>query len=163
MAIEAPLSKYKKKTFIIWIVVCLSFTALFLYDGYLSKYKWSMRYSFYEEHVLKKGGKPDDTMVWNQKWLPIICFGAAVLLGAYLLAVRNKKLVADENELVFSAKEKISYNSIEKIDKTNFGSKGYFIITYKDKSGSEVSRKISDRNYDNLSAVLDHLVTKIKG
>jgi hypothetical protein len=78
-------------------------------------------------------------------------------------ALKDKKLLADENELVFSNKEKIPYDSIQKIDKTCFGSKGFFLITYKNKNGSEISRKISDRTYDNLAAILDKLVAKIKG
>jgi hypothetical protein len=161
MAIEAPVSKFRKNNLKVYTAACIIFAIVFAYDGYLSKYQWSMRYSFYEEHVLKKGGKPDDTMVWNQKWLPLACGGIAVLFGATLFAIRNKKIVADENELVISNKEKISYDSIQKIDKTNFGSKGFFIITYKNKNGSEVNRKLSDRTYDNLTAILDKLVAKI--
>jgi hypothetical protein len=161
MALVAPLSKYKKKTFIIWIAVCLGFTALFLYDGYLSKYKWSMRYSFYEEHVLKNDGKPDDTMVWNQKWLPVICVGIAALLGAYLFIISNKKVVAEENGLVIDGKVNIAYDSIQKIDKTNFDSKGCFILTYSGPDGKDIDRKISDKDYDNLGPILNHLVAKI--
>jgi hypothetical protein len=112
----------------------------------------------------------------NYKIYIAVCIVAAVWLGydgyfnkkfaeehkgVYIVAVRNKKLIAGENELILGAKEKIPYDSIEKIDKTNFGSKGYFIITYKDKDGGEVSRKISDKSYDNLAAILDHLVAKI--
>ncbi len=92
---------------------------------------------------------------------PYYLIGAAVLLAGYFFVIKSKKIIADENELVISAKEKISYDAIEKIDKTNFESKGFFIVTYKDQSGGEVDRKISDRKYDNLSAVLEHLVAKI--
>ena len=84
-----------------------------------------------------------------------------MLLGVYLFAIGSKKLVADENELVISAKEKIAYDSIEKIDKTHFEAKGVFVITYKNKTGNEVNRKLSRRRYDNLAAILDHLVAKI--
>ena len=151
MGIEAPISKFKKTNFKIYIVLCLAAAIWLGYDGYISS-------EFREKH--SPDGKPDSTLVFNQ-WAPPFFIGAAVLLGAYLFAVKNKKLVADENELVFSAKEKIPYDSIEKIDKTHFGSKGHFTITYKDKDGNEVSRKISNRNYDNLAAVLDHIVAKI--
>lgn len=158
MAIEAPVSKFKKNGLILWMVVCLGVAIIFAYDGYLSKYEWSLRHSFYEKHV--KDGQPDDTMVFNQK-SPFFFIGAAVLLGAYFFTIRNKKLIADENELIISDKERISYDSIQAIDKTYFKSKGRFIITYKDKNGKEVDRKISDRQYDNLEPVLDHLVAKI--
>ena len=161
MALVAPLSRYKKKTFIIWIVVCLGFAVLFLYDGYLSKYKWSMRYSFYEEHVLKNDGKPDDTMIWNQKQLPVICIGIAILLGVRLLLINNKKVVAEETGLVIDGKINIAYDSIQKIDKTNFDSKGHFTLTYKGPNGSDIDRKISDKDYDDLKPILDHLVAKI--
>ena len=65
MAIEAPISKFKKNGLILWMVVCIGVAIIFAYDGYLSKYEWSLRYSFYEKHV--KDGQPDDTMVFNQK------------------------------------------------------------------------------------------------
>ena len=159
MAIEAPLSKFKKSNFKIAVAACVIFAAVFAYDGYLSKYEWSLRYKFYEKHV--KQGKPDDTMIFNQK-APIFLLAAAVLLVARLWSLKDKKLLADESELIISAKEKIPYDSIQKIDKTHFGSKGYFIITYKNKNGGEINRKINNKKYDNLSAVLDELVAKIR-
>jgi len=160
MTIESPVSKFKKTNFKIYIVVCIVAAIWLGYDGYFNK-------KFKEEHT-GPDGRPDSTLVFNQKAPPFF-IGAAVLLGVYIVAVRNKKLVAGENELIISearlsspkSKEKIPYDSIQKIDKTHFGSKGYFIITYKDKGGNQVSRKISDKSYDNLAAVLDHLVAKI--
>jgi len=158
MAIEAPLSKYKKTNFKLYIAVCIVVGVFFAYDGYLSKYEWSHRRSFYEEHV--KEGRPDDTMIFNQK-APIFLIIAAAVLGWRFWTIKDRKLLADEHELIISDKEKISYDSIQKIDKTHFGSKGFFLITYRDKNGSEVNRKVSDKTYDNLSAILDHLVAKI--
>ncbi len=70
-------------------------------------------------------------------------------------------MIADENDLIISDKERIPYDSIQEIDKTHFKSKGHFVITYKDKNGKEVDRKITDRQYDNLEPVLDHLVAEI--
>ena len=181
MAIEALYSKFKKTNLKIYIVVCIVVAIIFAYDGYLSKYKWSMRYNFYKEHVVDNDGKPTATMRFNRGSPPFF-IGVAVLLGLYLFAVRNKKLIADENELIISNKERVAYGSIQKIDKTYFRSKtkrkfvgdqsgnvqetrsapeGYFIITYKDNSGREVKRKLSSRTYDNLAAVLDELVAKI--
>ncbi len=152
MAIEAPISKFKKTNFKIYIVLCLAAATWFGYDGYFNQ-------KFKEKHT-NADGIPDSTLTFNQKSPPFF-IGAAALFTVYLLAVRNRKLIADDNELAISAKEKIPYDSIQKIDKTYFGSKGYFIITYKDKDGNEVSRKISNKGYDNLAALLEHLVTKI--
>lgn len=153
MAIEAPISKFKKNGLKIYIVVCLAAAMWLAYDGYLNE-------EFKEKH-LDADGKPDSILVINQKG-PIFLIGAAVLLGGYLLTLKNKKLSADENELVFSDKEKIAYDSIQKIDKTHFDSKGHFILTYKNENNKEVDRKINKRNYDNLTAVLDHLVDQLK-
>lgn len=152
MAIEAPLSKHKKTNLKIYIVVCLVLAIWFGYDGYFSD-------KFREKHT-DDNGIPDGTLVFNQKSPPFF-FGAAVLLGVYLFAIKSKKVIADENELIISAKERVAYDSIQKIDKTHFGSKGYFIITYKGKNGAEIDRKLSDRMYDNLAAILDELVAKI--
>jgi len=152
MAIEAPLSKHKKNNFKIYIAVCIGLAIWFGYDGYFNE-------KFKERHT-DANGTPDATLAVNQNAPPFL-IGAGVLLGAYLFAIRNKKVIADENELVISDKERIPYDSIQKIDKTLFDSKGYFLITYKDKNSSEVNRKLSDRTYDNLTAILEHLVAKI--
>ena len=158
MAIEAPYSKYNKTNFKIDIILCIGLAIIFAYDGYLSKYEWSLRRSFYEEHVID--GKPDGDMVFNQK-SPFVFVALAAVITVFFLARKNKKLVADDNELIISTNEKISYDSIQKINKTHFDKKGFFVLTYKDKSGNEVDRKISNRKYDNLTAILDHLVAKI--
>ena len=158
MPIEAPLSKYKKNNFKIYIVVCIVFTIWFGYDGYLSKYQWSHRRSFYEKHV--KEDQPDDTMIFN-RIAPIFLVILAAALAGRFSTVKNRKLLADENELIINNKEKISYDSIQKIDKTHFDSKGFFLITYKDKTGGEINRKLSVKNYDNLAAIVDKLVAKI--
>ena len=160
MAIEAPISKHKKTNLKIYIGACILAAVVFAYDGYLSKYKWSKRYSFYKEHVLDNNGKPTATMNFNRKSPPVFASGA-ILLAAYLLAIRNRKLIAEESELVVSAKKRIPYQSMEKIDKTYFDSKGFFIVTYKDESGRQVNLKLSDRTYDNLGAVLEKLVAEI--
>ncbi|MCH8119206.1 MAG: hypothetical protein IIC00_05695 [Planctomycetes bacterium] len=158
MAIEALYSKYNKTSFKIGIVLCVAVAIIFAYDGYLSKYEWSLRRSFYEEHV--KDGKPDFDMVFNQK-SPLVFVAFAAVLTAWFRARKNKKVIADENELIISDKKRISYDSIEQIDKTYFEKKGFFVITYKDKDGKEVRHKLNERTYDNLAAILEYLVAKI--
>jgi hypothetical protein len=160
MAIEAPVSKFTKTNIKIYIAACAAAAVIFAYDGYLSKYKWSGRYSFYKEQVLDNDGRPTQTMNFNRKSPPFF-IGAAILFAVYLFVIKNNKLIADENGLVFSTKEKIPYDSIQKINKTYFEKKGFFVITYKDEHGNQVDRKITERKYDNLAAVLDHLVAKI--
>jgi len=158
MAIEAPYSKYSKNNFKIAIVLCLGAAIIFAYDGYLSKYEWSLRRSFYEKHV--EDGKPDFDMVFNQK-SPFVFVGLAAVTTVWFWARKNKKLLADENELIISNKERISYDSIQQIDKTYYEKKGFFVITYKTEGDNEVNWKVSDRKYDNLAAILEHLVAKI--
>ena len=114
---------------------------------------------FIEENT-DENGTPNSTLIFNQKSPPFLA-GTAVFFGAYLFVVKKRKLIADENELVFSAKEKIPYDSIEAIDKTYFEKKGFFVITYKNESGNQANRTIRNRKYDNLTAILDHLVAKI--
>ena len=153
MALVAPLSKYKKNTFLVWMVVLAGFGAYCIYDGYYNE-------TFRAKHT-GADGKPDATLIWNQKWLPIFCGGSAVLLGAYLLVIRNRKIVADDAGLVINGKINIAYDSIQKIDKTHFDSKGHFTLTYKSADGREINCKITDKDYDGLGPVLNHLVTKI--
>jgi len=160
MTVEAPISKYKKTNFKIFFGICIAIAVIFAYDGYLSKYEWSGRYSFYKEQVLDNDGKPTPTMKFNRKSPPFFLAGA-VLFAVSLYLLKDKRLIADENELVISDKKRISYDSIQQIDKTYFEKKGFFVITYKDKRGGEVRLRLSDRKYDNLPAVLEHLVAKI--
>lgn len=156
MAIEAPVSKFKRTNLKIYIVVCIIFAIWFGYDGYYNQ-------KFIEKNT-DENGNPNSTLVFNQKSPPFF-IGAAALLAVYLFILKDKKLIAEEKELIFCGrfrdKKGISYDSIEKLDKTYFDSKGYFIITYKDNEGKEVNRKISDRTYDNLASILDHLVAEI--
>ncbi len=152
MAIEAPYSKYRKTNFKIYIVICAALGTWFCYDGYFNE-------KFKQKHVDSEG-RPDSTLVFNQKSPPLF-IAAALFLSARLFATARKKVIADENQLIINNKEKISYGSIQKIDKTYFDSKGHFIITYENKDGSKLNRKLSSRVYDNLEAVLNHLVAKI--
>ena len=152
MAIEAPISKFKKNNLKIYIAVCIGLAIWCIYDGYFSE-------KFEKDHT-DDAGNAMGWLVVNRKAPPYL-IGAAVLFGACLFAIRNKKLLADENDLIISDRKRISYSSIQKIDKTYFDKKGFFVITYKDKDGNEVNRRISDRKYDNLAAILDHLVAKI--
>jgi hypothetical protein len=158
MAIEAPTSKFRKTNFKICIGICIATAIIFAYDGYVSKYQWSLRHSFYKEHV--KDGKPDIDMVINQK-APFVFIALAAVITAWFWTRRNKKIIADENELLISCKKRIPYDSIQQIDKTYFEKKGFFVITYKDKRQSEATLRLSNRKYDNLPAVLEHLVAKI--
>ncbi len=152
MAIEAPISKYKKTNYKIAIAVFLGLAIWCVYDGYFNE-------EFMEEYSDDEGN-PVGWLVVNRKAPPFLA-GAAALLGGYLLILRKKKLIADENELIFGDRDRVPYDSIEKIDKTHFEKKGFFVLTYKNENGKEVNRKLSDKKYDNLSAVLDHLVAKI--
>jgi len=152
MAIEAPLSKYKRNNLIIGIAVCLVMALWFGYDGRFNQ-------EFIAKHTLETG-RPDGALVFNQKSPPFFVAGA-LLLGAYWYAIRNRKLVAAADALVFAGGKKILYDAIEQIDKTHFETKGLFTITYKSGDGRLVQHKLTDRQYDNLKLILDHLVAQI--
>ena len=159
MAIEAPISKFKINGFKIYIAVCLIAAAVLAYDGYLSKYEWSKRHDFYIEHVVENDDNPDAIMTLNRR-VPPVLFIVAILLGIRWYIIKDKKLIAGDNSLITPNRE-IAYDSVQTIDKTHFNSKGYFVITYKDYQGVDTDLKISDKNYDNLAAILDLLVAKI--
>ena len=152
MAIEAPVSKHRKNNLIIIIVVLIAGSAWCAYDGYINE-KWIKDHTDAE-------GNAETYLVFNRR---AAFFGipAAVVLGAWLMVVKGKKLVADDEALIMDGKDRIAYDSIQAIDKTKFKSKGTFAITYKTSEGQEKCLEISDRKYDNLSAILDELVAKI--
>ena len=152
MDIEAPISKFKKTNIKICIAVCIGLVIWCVYDAH-----------FNEEFIKKytdAEGNPTGWLLINENAPPFI-IGAAILFGVYLFSLKDKKLVADENELVINDKKRISYDSIRQINKTYFDKKGFFVITYKNKEESEVRLRLSDRKYDNLTAILEHLVAKI--
>lgn len=152
MIIEAPISKFKKTNIKICIAVCIGLVIWCIYDAH-----------FNEEFIKKytdDDGNPTGWLVINKKAPPFL-IGAAILFGVYLFSLKNKKLIADENELVINNKKRIAYDSIQQINKTYFEKKGFFVITYKNKGGSEVRLKLNDRKYDNLPAVLECLIEKI--
>jgi hypothetical protein len=152
VAIEAPLSKYKRNNFLIGIIVCLVMAVWFGYDGRYNQ-------GFIAKHTLDQG-RPDGALIFNQKSPPFFVAGA-LLLGVCWYAIRNRKLVAAEDALVFAGKKKIPYDAIEQIDKTYFETKGLFTVTYKTESGRLVRRKLSDRQYDNLKPILEYLIAQI--
>ncbi len=152
MAIIAPLSKYKRNNILIFIAIMLAAAAYCAYDGYYNK-------DFIEKHTDTEGN-PKSTLTFNRKSPPVF-IAVALLLGGYVVVIKNNRIIADEDQLVINDKEKITYDSIQKIDKTHFDSKGFFTVTYKPETSQEIDRKISDRKYDNLAAVLDQIVAKI--
>ena len=152
MAVEAPYSSYRKTNCILYIILLLGFGIWCAYDGYYNE-DWIQKHT-------NPDGSPQFYLSFNRQ-IPFYAGAAIVAIAAFWLSVRNKKLVADENELIISEKEKIPYSSIQQIDKTHFESKGFFIISYKDKDGKDVLKAISYKKYDNLKAVLELLVSKI--
>ena len=135
MAIEASVSKYKLKSLKIYMAICVVAAIVFGYDGYLSKYEWSKRQGFYNEHFVENDGAPDSTMAFNRNSPPVF-LAVAVIFAVRLAMIINKKILADESGVVIG-KQTVSYDSIEKIDKTRFGQKGYFIVTFKNAQGNE--------------------------
>ena len=151
MSIVAPYSKYKKNNFKIVAGICLACAAWFFYDGYLNE-------TFIQKHS-DENGNPNSTLIFNQKSPPVfLAIASCCAIGLFI--VKNKKIILDENSLVLP-KQTINCDSIEAIDKTFFDAKGFFTITHKNQKGDENTLKISCKNYDNLTAVLDELVVKI--
>ncbi|MCK5174751.1 MAG: hypothetical protein KAR47_15260 [Planctomycetes bacterium] len=151
MAIEAPLGKYNKTNVKIFIVALLGLAIWFAYDGYFNQ-------TFIDKYT-DSDGAMEGTLVFNRKAPPFLIVGA-VVLGAYYFAISKKKVVADDQSLI-TCKVTIDYDRIEAIDKTHFDSKGYFIVMYKDGQDKDCRLKLSDRTYDNLSAILDELIARI--
>ncbi len=153
MAVVAPFCKYKKTNLKIYIVMLVAFALYFAYDGYYNQ-------KFIHKHT--NLGKPDSTLVFNRKVPPVLLVGAAVI-AIWYWKVKDKKLVAADEGLVFSEKDKILYDSIESINKTDYDSKGFFVVEHRSADKQKLQRKVSNRTYDNLDAVLEAIVSKITG
>lgn len=149
---SANYCKHKKQNLVIAIVVFLGLGVWFAYDGYLNK-------DFIERHTSEEG-IADDTLNFNRN-APYGMAVLAIAAAARFAVVKDRKLTADEKGLDFFGKERIEYSDVESVNKTWFDSKGYFIVTYKDRDGKEQEKKISKGQYDGLKDVLDTLVSKI--
>jgi hypothetical protein len=152
MEIVAPLSKHKRNSLIIMIVAIVGFAVWCVYDGYINT-------SFIEEHTDAETGKPNETLVFNQKGPPFMLLGAA-LIGGYWFLIRKRCIVATDTELVINGKIRILYDDVQAIDKTHFENKGFFHILHT-RRGKEVKTRIDDRQYDKLQPILDHLIAQI--
>jgi hypothetical protein len=150
MSIEAHLSKYKKHNMLIMAVIFIVAGGWFYYDGYHNP-------TFIKKHTID--GQPDDTLKIHLYGFPFLFAAGAVTLIRFWM-IKDKKVVVDDQGL-HCEKTTILYDRIDSIDKTHFDSKGFFVIHYKDDQQQVVKLKLSDRLYDNLPAVLDHLVSKM--
>lgn len=148
--IEAPVSRYKRNNYLIWTVLLIGLAVWFAYDGYKNE-------KFIAKHT--KDGIPDATLKSHRVSPPFMIFGGLVL-GAVSLVIRNRKITADDQALQVN-KTTIPYERIEAVDKTHFDKKGYFVLTWNNSDQKKESMKLSDRDYDNLPAVLDRIVEKI--
>lgn len=154
MSVIAPYCQYKRTNFKIGILILAVAAVWFAYDGHFSK-------KFIERHT--KNGQADPTLVFHQKYALPIFGGAAAVLFVVFCGVKGKKVTADEQELILSNGSKIAYNSIESVNKTEYQAKGFFTVEYKSQDGQKKLCKISNRDFDNLDAVLEVLVAKITG
>lgn len=156
MAVEAPYSSFKLKNYIIYIIMLVGFGGWMIYDGYFKE-------SFIQKHTnvneITGESSPDATLVFHQKG-PFMMFALAAGFAFRWFVLKNFKIVADEEKIVFG-KRNILIDSIEKIDKTHFATKGHFTIHYKDANEGDCQLRLSDRKYDGLNEMLDHVVKKI--
>lgn len=148
--IEAPISRYTRNSLIVGTIIMVGWGAWSIYDGYYNE-------NFIEKYT--KDGKPDATLLFNQKSPPFMFVAAALLAGRWV-QIRKRKVVAGDTELVINDKIHIPYDAIEQIDKTLFKKKGVFVVTYT-QSGKKYHQKLSENAYDNMVAILDHLVAQI--
>jgi hypothetical protein len=151
LVIEAPISKYTRYSLVIWMMVLVGCGVWFFYDGYYNK-------AFIDKYT-EKDGTPKFELWFNQKSPPFFFVAAALFAGRWVL-IRKRKVVAQDAELVINDKIHIPYETIEQIDKTLFKKKGVFTVTYS-QGGKQRHQKLSENTYDNMEAILDHLVAQI--
>ena len=144
----ATYSRHKKQNLKIWMIVLIGCAIWFSYDGYVNK-------GFIEKHT--KEGKADSTLNFNRKSPPVFLLGAAVF-GAILYIRKDKKIQTDDKSIILANGTKICFETIERVDKTNFEKKGFFELAYK-AGGKEEKQIFSRYQYDNMEAVLDEVIS----
>ncbi|AQQ69950.1 hypothetical protein SMSP2_00284 [Limihaloglobus sulfuriphilus] len=144
--VEAKYSKHKLNNLLIYSVVCLVVAGWFAYDGYISK-------DFIEKHTIE--GKPDTTLVFNQKSPPVFVIVGAAFFANFLIA-RKRRVLAGNMSLSVPGKGEITYESMTEISHDD-GS--YFIQYVKD--GIEKEIELSARKYDGLSDLMQFVSGKV--
>ena len=152
MAVEATFSKFKVQNDWFYIGVCLVASFFMIKDGYIDQ-------DFIAKHTLENG-KPDETLLFFNQIPPFIMIPLAIWFAVLFFINKGKKIVAGDTE-VTDGKVSVAYSSIEAIDKSQFDKKGIVTIIYEDGQGQEQQLKLSDRTYDHLPAVVDHIAAKI--
>ena len=149
--IEAPISRYTRNSLVIGMIALFGFGVYCIYDGYYNQ-------AFIEKYT-NEDGTPDATLLFNQKSPPLL-FALGLCVAGRWVWIRKRKVVAGDTELVINDKIHIPYDAIEQIDKTLFKKKGMFVVTYT-QCGQTFHKKLSEHTYDNMEAILDHLVAQI--
>ena len=152
MAIEARISKSTKFWLLIYVLGLVGLAGWFAYDGFRNKI-------FIEKHTNEEGEA--DGALWFNKKSPPFFLGGALVMGLRLFVVSKRRIVAEESELVIHNKVRIPYDAIQEIDKTHFKTKGVFTLAYDSPGGERLRHKVDSRDYDNMTAILDHLVEQI--
>jgi len=152
MDIVGPISKQKRNTLVLYMVMTVALGLYCVYDGFFNA-------TFIQNHS-GADGKPDSTLVFNRYAPPAMLLVAAVF-GWHWYRIRDRRVVATDRELIITDTLKIPYDVVEQIDKTHFEDKGFFVITYKTDGGRETTARLHGRDYDDLGPILDRLVEKI--
>ncbi len=151
MSVSATYSKHKLGNYRIAVIALVALSIWCAYDGYYNQ-------DFIEKHTTEEG-KADDTLIFCQKF-PFLGIPAALAAGGAFFYFRKKELTADEQALVLSSGKQIDYDKIQEIDHTDFEKKGKFQIKYAENE-SEKFITLSDKKWDNLNGILEHLISKI--
>ena len=152
MAIEAPISKGTKLRLLTYALVLVGLAGWFGYDGFLNQ-------EFMAEHT-SEAGVAEFALTFNQKSPPFF-LAAALLFALRLFVVRKRRIVAEESELIIHENLRIPYDAIQEIDRTHYKAKGVFALAYDSPGGERLRHKVDSRDYDNMTAILDHLVQQI--
>jgi hypothetical protein len=153
MAIKVPVSRYRKNNHLIALVICLALAAWCFYDGRYNK-------EFIQKHTNPDGTPNDPWLIVNRNAPPYLLI-AGVLVIANFYRVRNQRVRIDEDTLFINGLS-IPLKEVVEIDRTEFDTKGFFVLSYKS-GGAEQKITLYSRQYDHLSDILDRLIEEISG
>jgi len=154
MAVEVTGSRYTCRTNYLIAAACIVFGLWFLYDGWFND-------EFIQDHMsldeVTNEQQPNVDLMINRLWAPIFCGIVMVVFVIFAIRLKSKKIVTDNEGLILSNGQKITFNDIRQIDKRFFDQKGYFSIEY-GPTGSTKEIKFDDRTWDGLRSLLDEIV-----
>lgn len=149
MAVEALPSKFTMRWNTMCALMMFGMAVWFFYDGHYNQ-------EYIKKHTNEDGTPMLDLKI-NRSWGPAGC----ALTGLYFIYITwgmsRKKISVDEKGITFSDGKNIPLDSLTRIDKSKFKTKGKLLIEY-EAGGKTEQIILKDTVYDGINSLLQEIL-----